>query len=161
MLHLYYLKIYGQMLNVVLNLLQVCSRSFSTMLCTHTALLYALLSAFCLGLASEKHQQPIKRWKRDRCVYSPGPLFARCRLAVATCLSTFAAQAWSSGLILQLQLFQDSDYYFPFPMWTSNISPMVVSLADLPKFCPHTTNSPFITKPNYQSGVYHLFPSRM
>lgn len=42
---------------------QVCLPSFSNMLCAQEADLYALLSGFCLGLASEKHQQPMGGWK--------------------------------------------------------------------------------------------------
>lgn len=42
---------------------QICLPSFYTMLCAQEADLYALLSGFCLCLASEKHQELERGWK--------------------------------------------------------------------------------------------------
>ena len=72
--------------------------------------------------------------KRGGGSYSPDSLFARCRLAMAPHLPLPTAQAWSSDLVLQLQLSQDSgNHSFFFPMQIFYRSPMVVvSLVDLP-----------------------------
>ena len=78
--------------------------------------------------------------KRDGGI-SPDPLSAVCRSAVATVL--YLSPQLLPVLLSFSYRSQDSGNHFF--LWPQRIyrSPTVVSLVDLPWFCPHVTNSPF------------------
>ena len=163
MLYLYYLKIDGQMLNVVLNLLQKyvlhpsppCSVT-RRLTCT----LYLLNQAWVWPVKGTSSQSKDGRKERRWYLFPWLPL---CQMQVSN--GYMSIYTHSSGLVLwpglsATTLSQDSsNHSFPFPMQVSYRLPWcLVSLIYL--------NSAHIlqiahslTEPNYQSGVCHSFLS--